>query len=60
MTEEEQYMSMERYYRLINTSIGKKLKEVLNGLVPGLIPEPVPVKVPVRRPQKPKWDGRGR
>ena len=41
-------MTLERYYRFINTGIGKKIKEVLNGLVPGLIPEPILVRVPVR------------
>lgn len=41
-------MSLEVYYRLINSGIGKKIKEVLNGLVPGLIPEPILVRVPVR------------
>ena len=42
-------MSLEYYYRLVNSGIGKKVKEVLNGLIPGLIPEPAPVRVPVRR-----------
>lgn len=41
-------MSLEVYYRLINSGIGKKIKEVLNGLVPGLIPEPIPVREPER------------
>ncbi|MCC2254507.1 hypothetical protein LKD70_08765 [Ruminococcus sp. CLA-AA-H200] len=41
-------MSLELYYKLLNSTIGKKLKEILNGLVPGLIPEPVPVRVPVQ------------
>ena len=45
-------MTLERYYRFINTGIGKKIKEVLNGLIPGLVPEPVPVRVPVRQPQR--------
>ena len=36
-------MTMEVYYKMINTGAGKKLKEILNGLLPGLIPEPVPV-----------------
>ncbi len=50
--QEEQMMSLEYYYRrLINSGIGKKIKEVLNGLIPGLIPEPVPVRVPVRQPE---------
>lgn len=41
-------MTMEVYYRMINSGIGKKLKEILNGL----IPEPIPVRVPVRRPEQ--------
>ena len=45
-------MRMEVYYRMINSGAGKKLKEILNGLIPGLIPEPVPVRVPVRRPEQ--------
>ena len=45
-------MRMEVYYRMINSGTGKKLKEILNGLIPGLIPEPVPVRVPVRRPEQ--------
>ena len=40
------------YYRIINSGAGKKLKEILNGLIPGLIPEPAPVRVPVRRPEQ--------
>ena len=27
-------MSLEYYYRLVNSGIGKKVKEVLNGLIP--------------------------
>ena len=45
-------MTMEVYYKMINSGAGKKLKEILNGLIPGLIPEPVPVRVPVRRPEQ--------
>ncbi len=45
-------MTMEIYYRMVNSRAGKKLKEILNGLIPGLIPEPVPVRVPVRRPEQ--------
>lgn len=45
-------MTMEVYYRMINSGIGKKLKEILNGLIPGLIPEPIPVRVSVRRPEQ--------
>ena len=45
-------MRMEVYYRMINSGVGKKLKEILNGLIPGLILEPVPVRVPVRRPEQ--------
>lgn len=45
-------MMMEVYYKMINSGAGKKLKEILNGLIPGLIPEPVPVRVPVRRPEQ--------
>ena len=44
-------MTLEIYYRIINSGAGKKLKEILNGLIPGLIPEPAPVRVPVRRPE---------
>lgn len=51
-------MSLEYYYRLINSDIGEKVKKVLNGLIPGLIPEPVPVRVPVRQPERQKWDRR--
>lgn len=47
-------MNLEYYYRIINSRLGKKLREVLNGLIPGLIPVPVPVRVPAgngnRRP----------
>ena len=43
-------MKMEIYYRMINSGAGKKLKEILNGLIPGLIQEPAPVRVPVRKP----------
>lgn len=42
-------MSLELYYRIISSGIGKKIKDFLNGLFSGLIPEPVPVRVPVRR-----------
>ena len=55
------FMSLEYYYRLVNSGIGKKVKEVLNGLIPGLIPEPVPVRVPVRQPERRNrdfWNGR--
>ncbi|HJA81677.1 MAG TPA: hypothetical protein H9776_08040 [Candidatus Mediterraneibacter intestinipullorum] len=45
-------MTLEIYYRIINSGAGKKLKEILNGLIPGLIPEPAPVRVPVRRPEQ--------
>ena len=54
-------MSLEYYYRLVNSGIGKKIKEVLNGLIgliPGLIPEPVPVRVPVRQPERRPGDFR--
>ena len=51
-SQEERIMSLEYYYRLVNSGIGKKVKEVLNGLIPGLIPEPVPVRVPVRQPER--------
>ena len=51
-------MSLEYYYRLVNSGIGKKVKEVLNGLIPGLIPEPVPVRVPVRQPERRNRDFR--
>lgn len=52
------FMSLEYYYRLVNSGIGKKVKEVLNGLIPGLIPEPVPVRVPVRQPERRPGDYR--
>lgn len=52
-------MYMEDYYKLLNSGVGKKLKEVLNGLIPGLIPEPIPVRVPVRIPQR-GWERRER
>ncbi|MCU6746553.1 hypothetical protein OCV51_02580 [Faecalicatena acetigenes] len=42
-------MTIERYYVLINSGIGRKLKEIINGWIPVLIKEPVPVRVPVRR-----------
>lgn len=45
-------MTLEIYYRIINSGAGKKLKEILNGLIPGLIPEPAPVRVPVRRSEQ--------
>lgn len=45
-------MFLKYYYQLLSSDIGKKVKEVLNGLIPGLIPEPVPVRVPVRRPDR--------
>ena len=45
-------MTLEIYYRIINSGAGKKLKEILNGLIPGLIPEPAPVRGPVRRPEQ--------
>ena len=45
-------MTLEIYYRIINSGAGQKLKEILNGLIPGLIPEPAPVRVPVRRPEQ--------
>ena len=54
-------MSLEYYYRLVNSGIVKKVKEVLNGLIPGLIPEPEPVRVPVRQPERRNrdfWNGR--
>lgn len=51
-------MSLEVYYRLINSGIGKRIKEVLNGLVPGLIPEPIPVRVPVREPVRNRRNSR--
>ncbi|HIZ81052.1 MAG TPA: hypothetical protein H9722_03035 [Candidatus Mediterraneibacter pullistercoris] len=51
-------MSLGYYYRLINSGIGKKMKEVINGLIPGLIPEPVPVRVPARQPDRQGRDRR--
>ena len=57
-SQEERIMSLEYYYRLVNSGIGKKVKEVLNGLLPGLIPEPVPVRVPVRQPERRPGDFR--
>ena len=51
-------MSLEYFYRLVSSGIGKKVKEVLNGLIPGLIPEPVPVRVPVRQPERRSRDFR--
>lgn len=42
-------MTIEQYYRWINTKAGKKIKDFMNRLIPGLMPEPVPVRVPVRR-----------
>lgn len=51
-------MSLENYYRLINTGIGRRLKDVVNGIIPGLLPEPVPVKVPVRAPRRDERPGR--
>ena len=51
-------MSLEYYYRLVNSDIGKKVKEVLNGLIPGLIPEPAPVRVPVKQPERSPGDFR--
>ena len=53
-------MSLEFYYRFINSGIGRKVKELLNGLIPGLIPEPVPVRIPVRRPERRVGDFRNR
>ena len=47
-------MSLEYYYRLVNSGIGKKVKEVLNGL----IPEPAPVRVPVKQPERRPGDFR--
>ena len=52
------FMSLGYYYRLVNSGIGKKVKEVLNGLIPGLILEPVPVRVPVRQPERRPGDYR--
>ena len=51
-------MSLEYYYRLVNSGIGNKVKEVLNGLIPGLIPEPAPVRVPVKQPERRPGDFR--
>ena len=42
-------MTMEQYYRWINTKSGKKIKDFMDLLIPGLMPEPVPVRVPVRQ-----------
>ena len=42
-------MTMEQYYRWINTKAGKKIKDFMDRLIPGLMPEPVPVRVPVRQ-----------
>lgn len=42
-------MTIEQYYRWINTKAGKKIKDFMNRLIPGMMPEPVPVRVPVRR-----------
>ena len=42
-------MTIEQYYRWINTKAGKKIKDFMDRLIPGLMPEPVPVRVPVRR-----------
>ena len=47
-------MTLELYYKIINSDVGRKLKEILNGLIPGLIPEPVPVRVPVRGQEDPR------
>ncbi len=47
-------MTLELYYRIINSDAGRKLREILNSLIPGLIPEPVPVRVPVRRQEDPQ------
>ena len=60
-SQEVWFMSLEYYYRLVNSGIGKKVKEVLNGLIPGLIPEPELVRVPVRQPERRNrdfWNGR--
>lgn len=38
------------YMFILYNDFGKKIKEVLNGLIPGLIREPQPVRVPVQRP----------
>ena len=42
-------MTIEQYYRWINTKAGKKIKDFMDRLIPGLMPEPVPVRVPVRQ-----------
>ena len=42
-------MTIEQYYRWINTKVGKKIKDFMNRLIPRLMPEPVPVRVPVRQ-----------
>ena len=42
-------MTIEQYYRWINTKAGKKINDFMNRLIPGLMPEPVPVRVPVRQ-----------
>ena len=47
-------MTLELYYKIINSGAGRKLKEILNGLIPGLIPEPVPVRVPARGQEDPR------
>ena len=38
------------YMFILYNDFGRKIKEVLNGLIPGLIREPQPVRVPVQRP----------
>lgn len=40
-------MTIEQYYRWINTKAGKKIKDFMNRLIPGLMPEPVSVRVPL-------------
>ena len=42
-------MTIEQYYRWINTKAGKKIKDFMDRLIPGMMPEPVPVRVPVRQ-----------
>ena len=42
-------MTIEQYYRWINTKAGKKIKDFMDLLIPGLMPEPVPGRVRVRR-----------
>ena len=42
-------MTIEQYYRWINSKTGKKIKDFMDRLIPGLMPEPVPVRVPVRQ-----------